>query len=115
LLGLALISALFAAMFACASTLIAPCGQYAVSMIVLVPLRRLPWRLTRFLGDMHDVGILRRSGMGYEFRHERLREALVSGRVVERKRRRSRRRAQRPDSRSGPDASETALTVPVDR
>jgi hypothetical protein len=76
---LLLLFALFALVFAGASTLIAPCGQYGISLILLAPTRRLPWRPTRFFEDMHELGVLRRSGMGYEFRHERLRDTLLGG------------------------------------
>jgi len=36
----------------------------------------LPWRLTRFLRDCHDGGILRKNGNRFEFRHQRLQRAL---------------------------------------
>lgn len=38
---------------------------------------RLPWRLLRFLEDAHDRGVLRQSGVVYQFRHASVREHLT--------------------------------------
>ncbi|WP_459801403.1 NACHT domain-containing protein [Herbidospora sp. RD11066] len=37
----------------------------------------LPWRLARFLDDCHQVGLLRRSGTFYQFRHREVQEYLA--------------------------------------
>jgi hypothetical protein len=42
---------------------------------------RLPWRLGRFLGWADDAGILRTSGIAYQFRHRELQDWLA-GHVV---------------------------------
>jgi hypothetical protein len=78
-LALAVLVLLVVVTFALGSALIGPSGQYLISLVLLAATRRLPWRLTRFLEDMHARGILRRPGMGYEFRHARVRDALLSG------------------------------------
>jgi hypothetical protein len=38
----------------------------------------LPLRLISFLRDAHQRGVLRQAGGSYEFRHDRLREFLIS-------------------------------------
>jgi hypothetical protein len=96
-LVLLLVLALFTLVFACASMLIAPSGQYLVSLALLAPARRLPWRPNRFFEDMHDLGVLRRSGMGYEFRHARLRDTLLDGSATRTRRLTRRRGAARFD------------------
>ncbi|GAB3418132.1 NACHT domain-containing protein [Flindersiella endophytica] len=40
--------------------------------------RRLPLRLTAFLADMHRLGLLRRVGPAYQFRHAKLQDRLAS-------------------------------------
>jgi hypothetical protein len=39
--------------------------------------RALPWRVTDFLADAHDRGVLRRTGSVYQFRHARIRDSLA--------------------------------------
>src|SRR5262249_13518615 len=56
----------------------APWGVFALAQLWLAATWRLPWRLTRFLRDAHDLGILRQSGAVYQFRHARLRDRLAS-------------------------------------
>ena len=76
ILALALIG--LAVAFASISVLIAPCGQYALSVAFLSAGRRLPLRPLRFLDDMLRLDVFRQAGLGYEFRHERLRETIAS-------------------------------------
>lgn len=40
---------------------------------------RLPWRLSTFLRQCHEGGILRKNGNHFEFRHRRLQESLQTG------------------------------------
>lgn len=55
--------------------------NYKVAHLWLVLRNRLPWRVVDFLHEAHLNGVLRQNGITYEFRHDRLREALVrSGR-----------------------------------
>jgi hypothetical protein len=68
---------LFVALFAAVSVLIAPCGQYLLGVILLAVTRRLPWRPIRFFHEMRGYGLLRSNGLGYEFRHARLRDVLA--------------------------------------
>lgn len=39
--------------------------------------RALPWRVTAFLADAHDRGVLRRTGSVYQFRHARIKDSLA--------------------------------------
>ena len=80
LLGIVVLSGLLVPWFACASVLIAPCGQHMLATVLLALAGRLPWRPTSFFERMHKLGALRRSGMGYEFRHERFRNTLLGAR-----------------------------------
>jgi hypothetical protein len=42
---------------------------------------RLPWKLTGFLQDAYDRGILRQAGAVYEFRHHTLQTYLSQQRA----------------------------------
>ncbi len=42
---------------------------YLVTVLHLTLWRRTPWRLMRFLDDAHELGLLRRVGPVYQFRH----------------------------------------------
>jgi hypothetical protein len=44
---------------------------------------RLPWRFSAFLEDAHELGILRRVGAVYQFRHADLQDRLVAGRSTD--------------------------------
>jgi hypothetical protein len=39
--------------------------------------RQLPWRYMKFLNDAATLGVLRRSGPAYQFRHDRIRSKLI--------------------------------------
>ncbi|MEV0695254.1 NACHT domain-containing protein [Streptomyces sp. NPDC050388] len=51
-------------------------GSYRVSHALYWLTGGLPPRLTSFLDDAHDLGVLRRTGVVYQFRHARLQEQL---------------------------------------
>lgn len=52
-------------------------GQWLVFGRVWLPLTgRLPWAVSTFLEDAYDRGVLRRAGVVYQFRHERLQDHL---------------------------------------
>ena len=53
-------------------------ARYFVARTWLALQGRLPWRLTAFLRDAHDRGVLRQAGAVYEFRHALLRERLAA-------------------------------------
>jgi len=52
--------------------------SYVIASLLFASRGRLPWRLTRFLGVLHDAGILRRSAGGFQFRHDSLRRSIVA-------------------------------------
>ncbi|MFI1766617.1 NACHT domain-containing protein [Streptomyces sp. NPDC020800] len=52
-------------------------GHFTVARVWLAVTGRLPWRLMSFLEDAHRRGVLRRSGAGFEFRHQRLQSHLA--------------------------------------
>jgi hypothetical protein len=52
-------------------------GAYLHTVRSLALRRRVPWRLGRFLDDMHRVGVLDHTGPVYRFRYPRLRQNLV--------------------------------------
>lgn len=53
-------------------------GQWLVFGRIWLPLtRRLPWALPAFLEDAYAHGVLRRAGVVYRFRHERLQDHLA--------------------------------------
>jgi WD40 repeat protein len=52
--------------------------RYVVTSLFLAVRRQLPVRLTQFLADAQDRGLLRRSGVMYQFRHARLQEQLAA-------------------------------------
>ncbi|WP_199034316.1 helix-turn-helix domain-containing protein [Glycomyces salinus] len=53
-------------------------GQWLVFARVWLPLTgRLPWAVPAFLEDAYDRGVLRRAGVVYQFRHERLQDHLA--------------------------------------
>ncbi|GAB4002865.1 hypothetical protein GCM10029992_42380 [Glycomyces albus] len=54
-------------------------GQWLVFGRVWLPLTgRLPWAVSTFLEDAYDRGVLRRAGVVYQFRHERLQDHLAA-------------------------------------
>lgn len=52
--------------------------RYLMTSLFLAVRRQLPVRLTQFLADAQDRGLLRRSGVMYQFRHARLQEQLAA-------------------------------------
>ncbi|MEV0735736.1 hypothetical protein AB0I51_07160 [Streptomyces sp. NPDC050549] len=52
-------------------------GRFAVARARLAATSRMPWRLMAFLEDAHRRGVLRQSGAGFEFRHQRLQSHLA--------------------------------------
>ncbi|GAA2135821.1 helix-turn-helix domain-containing protein [Glycomyces algeriensis] len=54
-------------------------GQWAVFGRFWLPLTgRLPWAVPEFLDDAYRLGVLRRSGVVYQFRHARLQDHLAA-------------------------------------
>jgi hypothetical protein len=51
--------------------------QYLITVGWLAAGDKLPWRLAAFLGEAHDLGILRQRGGAYQFRHARLQDRLA--------------------------------------
>jgi hypothetical protein len=51
--------------------------RYLNSRFVLGVRRKLPWRMMQFLGDAHQRGLLRVSGLAYQFRHLLMQEQLA--------------------------------------
>ncbi|WP_159058227.1 NACHT domain-containing protein [Streptomyces europaeiscabiei] len=47
-------------------------ASYRISHLWFLLRGQLPLRFTRFIRYSHDLGVLRRSGVAYQFRHERL-------------------------------------------
>ncbi|NUT47738.1 MAG: hypothetical protein HOV94_10590, partial [Saccharothrix sp.] len=58
--------------------LVSASGRWVVTRLGLVATGRLPWAALEFLREAHRVGVLRRVGGVYQFRHVRLRERLAS-------------------------------------
>jgi hypothetical protein len=56
--------------------------------------RKLPWRFMKFLDDATTLGVLRRTGSAYHFRHDRIRAKL----------------AEQFAQRQGPSASENSAS-----
>ncbi len=52
-------------------------SRYRLATMILFRQRRLPWRLATFLQWNYEVGIMRVSGLAYQFRHLRLQEWLA--------------------------------------
>jgi hypothetical protein len=52
-------------------------GRFTVARAWLAAKGRMPWRLMTFLEDADRRGVLRQSGAGFEFRHQRLRSHLA--------------------------------------
>ncbi|WP_158942544.1 NACHT domain-containing protein [Streptomyces sp. ERV7] len=50
---------------------------YTIARLQFAVRGRLPWRLQAFLADAHRLGILRRVGPTYQFRHARLQQHLA--------------------------------------
>jgi len=65
----------------------------------------LPWRLSAFLDDAHQRGVLRQSGAAHQFRHERLHDHLAGGRAL--------RPAPMPDSPSTPAGGAAVVGLPA--
>ncbi|MBZ4320102.1 NACHT domain-containing protein [Streptomyces huiliensis] len=53
--------------------------HYTLARLLLALRGELPWRLQAFLAEAHRLGILRRVGPVYQFRHARLRNRLAAG------------------------------------
>ncbi|WP_165939784.1 NACHT domain-containing protein [Saccharopolyspora aridisoli] len=54
-------------------------GTWLLFVRLWLPLtRRLPWRSKCFLEDAYDLGVMRRTGVVYQFRHARLRDHLAT-------------------------------------
>lgn len=51
-------------------------SEYASARLWLAASRRLPWRVMAFLADAHAIGVLRRTGATYQFRHGLLEQQL---------------------------------------
>jgi hypothetical protein len=51
---------------------------YLIARLLLASRRQLPLRLSTFLDDAHRMGILRRSGAVYQFRHATLQDHLAA-------------------------------------
>ncbi|MEU4765083.1 hypothetical protein AB0H12_17670 [Actinosynnema sp. NPDC023794] len=54
-----------------------PSGRYLVAVLALRAGRQVPRRLLGFLDDAHRLGIVRRTGPVYQFRHARLQDHLT--------------------------------------
>lgn len=52
-------------------------GRYLVTVLALGLRRRTPLRLLAFLDDAHRLGLLRRTGPVYQFRHAKLQDRLA--------------------------------------
>jgi len=52
-------------------------GAYFAALRTLAVRRRLPWRLMRFLDDMHRIGLLHQTGAVYQFRYPQLQDRLA--------------------------------------
>jgi hypothetical protein len=52
-------------------------GRYQLARYWLALRGHLPWRLTSFLGDAHQRGVLRQAGGMYQFRHALLQDHLA--------------------------------------
>ncbi|WP_336214058.1 NACHT domain-containing protein [Nonomuraea sp. LPB2021202275-12-8] len=66
----------FGAAIGVTALLTGPWFPYVLAHTLLAVRGRLPWRLTAFLDDLHELGILRRAGPAYQFRHARIHEFL---------------------------------------
>jgi hypothetical protein len=54
--------------------------RYQAARLWLALRRKLPWRLAAFLAEAHRIGVLRRHGATYQFRHASLQDRLATGR-----------------------------------
>ncbi|WP_170223248.1 NACHT domain-containing protein [Nonomuraea turkmeniaca] len=63
---------------AASALLTGPWFPYALTRSLLAVRGRLPWRLIAFLDDLYDLGVLRRIGPVYQFRHARVQGFLGS-------------------------------------
>ncbi|MFI1523434.1 NACHT domain-containing protein [Kitasatospora cineracea] len=52
-------------------------GAYTITRLLLAAAGRIPLRYAAFLAEAHRLGLLRRVGSVYQFRHESLRERLA--------------------------------------
>ena len=59
-------------------------GAFTAARLRLASAGHLPWRLTQFLRNVADLGILRQAGPVYQFRHARLRDRLANHRAARR-------------------------------
>ncbi|MEV0237801.1 hypothetical protein [Nonomuraea sp. NPDC050786] len=53
-----------------------------IALLHLGPSGRLPFRLMRFLHDLHQLGVLRTVGPFYQFRHVELRDHLAAAKAT---------------------------------
>jgi hypothetical protein len=51
-------------------------SSFLIARVRFTIRRKLPWRLMTFLEDARELGVLRRVGASYQFRHARLQEEL---------------------------------------
>jgi hypothetical protein len=61
----------------CATAIFNTWVNYKLAHLWLVATNRLPWQLGEFLDQARRNGVLRQSGISYEFRHVRLQETLI--------------------------------------
>lgn len=52
-------------------------SRYRLAVLILFLQRRLPWRIVTFLRWNYDAGLMRASGLSYQFRHLRLQNWLA--------------------------------------
>jgi hypothetical protein len=78
-------------------------GAYTAARLRLASARRLPWRLSLFLENMAEVGVLRQAGPVYQFRHAQLRDRLADH-LAARRAKRSGAPAPIRDSAGSPEA-----------
>ncbi|MDH2427001.1 NACHT domain-containing protein [Sphaerisporangium sp. TRM90804] len=71
-----LLGASFGVIIGAGTLLTGPWFPYMLAHTVLAARGRLPWRLMTFLDDLYELGVLRRIGPVYQFRHQRIQEFL---------------------------------------
>jgi uncharacterized protein YjbI with pentapeptide repeats len=76
--GGALLGALAGAVAGVAVALRTAWPSYGLARAWLALRHKLPWRLTGFLADAHNRGVLRQAGAVYEFRHIELQHRLAT-------------------------------------
>lgn len=71
----------FAFAFGLAALAGSPRGSYEISRLILAGFRRIPLRIDKFLVQAHSKGVVRRTGVVYEFRHAKLLSQLGKGKI----------------------------------